>query len=92
MGLRLLFDPSSGAPIAFISGVAVNPDCDPFVFTNGVPSIDAARLARIAGDAMCDAWVQYQRLDFNPRPAYYDRSWTHVQRIRQAAAAAGARR
>lgn len=104
---HLLFDPRSGAPVAFVSAVAINPDCDPFVFgpagagvgagaagaagTPGagapqgqarLPSIDAARLARIGADPMCGAWVQYQRLDLNPSPGYYDRSWTHVQRLR----------
>ena len=82
---HLLFDPASGEPIAFISGVGINPLCDPFVFSAaGVPSIDANRLAEIATDPHCQAWVQYQRLDLNPAPAYYDRSWTHVQRIRKS--------
>jgi hypothetical protein len=90
---HLLFDPESGAPVAFISAVAINPACDPFVFASvgagqaRLPSIDAARLARISADPLCGAWVQYQRLDLNPSPGYYDRSWTHVQRLRTAAPA-----
>jgi hypothetical protein len=82
---HLLFDPASGEPVAFVSAVGINPSCDPFVFTAGVPAIDAARLAAIAADTMCDPWVQYQRLDLNPAPAFYDRSWTHVQRLRRGA-------
>ena len=68
---HLLFDPKSGAPVAFISAVAINPACDPFVFASAsagagqarLPSIDAARLARISADPLCGAWVQYP-----PRP------------------------
>ena len=95
---HLLFDPKSGAPVAFISAVAINPACDPFVFASAsagagqarLPSIDAARLARISADPLCGAWVQYQRLDLNPSPGYYDRSWTHVQRLRRTGAPAPA--
>lgn len=83
---HLLFDVTSGSPVAFISGVGINPACDPFVFDSaGRASIDAARLARIDADPHCGAWLQYQRLDLNPSPGYYDRSWTHVQRLRTAA-------
>jgi hypothetical protein len=80
---HLVFDSSTGSPIAFVSAVGINPACDPFVFSGpgGAPVIDTARLALInsGGVPHCDAWTQYQRLDLNPEPAYYDRSWTHVQ-------------
>ena len=88
---HLLFDAATGAPTAFVSAVGINPACDPFVFdTAGRPSIDAARLAAINLDTRhCagveGAWVQYQRLDLNFLPGYFDRSWTHVQRLRSAA-------
>jgi hypothetical protein len=87
---HLLFDAASGAPTAFVSAVGINPQCDPFLFdAAGRPYIDAARLAAINLDRHCanveGAWVQYQRLDLNFLPGYYDRAWTHVQRLRGAA-------
>jgi hypothetical protein len=84
---HLFFDSASGNPAAFITGVGINPACDPFVYSpSGVPSIDPQRLAAINNGSVphCDAWVQYQRLDLNPQPAYFDRSWTLVQEIRLA--------
>lgn len=84
-------DDGSFTPLALITGVGINPACDPFDWTLStppVPVVNATRLAAINAGVVpnCDAWVQYQRLDLNPQPAYFDRSWTLVQLIGAQAA------
>jgi hypothetical protein len=86
---HLVFSAETGDPIAFISAVGINPACDPFVFdpATGLPAINATALALINAGAVphCDAWTQYQRLDLNMLPGYFDRSWTLIQTLRGAA-------
>ncbi len=60
-------------PIAFVSGVCIIPDCDPFSGT-----FDPA--------ADCSSLTQYHNCDANSPNGWYDRTYTLVQKVRTAPA------
>ena len=66
---HLLFD-KKGAPTHLITGVCLNPACDPWS-----ERFDAS------GQTDCSAKAQYMRCDRDWAPGFFDRTWTHVQEI-----------
>lgn len=68
---HLYFDASLN-PAAFVTGVCITPECDPFAGT-------------FNASADCSSATQYHHCDANsPGPGWYDRTYTLVQGIRGA--------
>ena len=69
---HLYFDAALN-PIAFVSGVCITPECDPFAGTFNT-------------SADCSSGTQYHHCDANSPLGWYDRTYTLVQEVRQASA------
>jgi hypothetical protein len=66
-------DPATGAIVAFVSGVCINPACDPLDGGSIDPTAD------------CSSGTQYGHCDANsPGPGWYDRTYTLVQGVGSA--------